>query len=54
MTQNWGNACRALANYEWARDVMGQNGPRTSRLIREAKAALRLVEKTEPPVMVSA
>ena len=52
VTPNWHRACDSLANFEWARSVMGQNGPRASRLIRQAKAELRRVEQAEPVLSV--
>ena len=54
ITPNWSRACYALANVEWERDVLALSGPRTSRRIRQAKAELRRVEQTEPPITVSA
>lgn len=54
ITLDWHRACSALANVEWERDVLGMNGPRTSRRMRQAKAELRRVEQTDLPITVSA
>jgi len=50
VTPNWTAACNTLSDALWQRNIMGRCTPGTSRDIRNAKEALRQVERTEPPV----